>query len=437
MNAQDIADRSNRTRVPSPCRTTFGTNPDTPNIYIAQEVHLHLQQAPLVLQPPTMPFEPWRAPKTPLDIHRVLSPKCGLRVSPLCLGAMSIGSAWTDWLGSINKEESFKLLDAFYEAGGNFIDTANNYQDEQSEAWIGEWAEARGIRDQLVIATKFTTNYRVWQLKDDPHAIPANFGGNHSKSLLLSVRDSLKKLRTDYIDLLYVHWWDYTTSVEELMHSLDTLVKSRQVLYLGISDAPAWIVAKANTYARERGLAQFVVYQGMWNVMIRDMEREIIPMCISEGIAIAPWQAIGGGKFKSKAEIEARKQAGEKLRSGIAPAEQNPVEEKVSAALEKVGQELNASITAVALAYCLQRGPYIFPIIGGRKVEHLKDNIRALEIELTDEHIKYLESHADYSPGFPHSMIGGDPHRFGEPQGIPLKTYVNMKFVKDPAAIRP
>lgn len=163
---------------------------------------------------------------TELQRYRVLGPNAGIRVSPLALGAMSIGESWSEFMGSMDKESAFKLLDAFWEAGGNFIDTSNNYQDEQSEAWIGEWAAKRGIRDQLVLATKYTSDYRSHELGKGR---APNFQGNHKKSMFLSVRDSLKKLQTDYIDILYVHWWDHTTSIKEMMDSLHILVEQGKV----------------------------------------------------------------------------------------------------------------------------------------------------------------------------------------------------------------
>lgn len=184
------------------------------------------------------------------------------------------------------------MLDFFWENGGNFIDTANNYQGEESETWIGEWMKARGNRDEMVLATKFTTGYRTVGADEK---IKVNFQGNHAKSLRVSVNASLKKLQTDYIDLLYVHWWDFTTSIPELMNSLHNLVTTGKVLYLGISDTPAWVVVKCNDYARFHGLTQFAVYQGHWSAAFRDFERDIIPMVEAEGMALAPWGAIGRG----------------------------------------------------------------------------------------------------------------------------------------------
>lgn len=369
-------------------------------------------------------FAPADQPPTELGRYRVLSSTAGVRVSPLCLGAMSIGDAWSEFMGSMNKESSFKLLDAFYEAGGNFIDTANNYQNEQSETWLGEWMQERKNRDMIVIATKFTTPYRSYELGKGK---TVNYSGNHKRSIHLSVRDSLRKLQTDYIDLLYLHWWDHTTSIEEVMDSLHILVQQGKVLYLGISDTPAWIVAAANTYARENGKTQFSVYQGRWNIMARDFERDIIPMARHFGMALAPWDVVGGGKFQSKKQIEERKKQGEGLRSFMGP-DQTEQQVKVSAALEKVANEHGIeSLTAVALAYVMQKTPNVFPIIGGRKVEHLKDNIQALSLKLSDEQIKYLESQTEFDIGFPGNFIGADPKWTGQESTL-LNMAARMSF---------
>ncbi|KIX92907.1 uncharacterized protein Z520_11383 [Fonsecaea multimorphosa CBS 102226] len=371
-------------------------------------------------------------PPTELGRYRVLSSTAGVRVSPLCLGALSIGNAWQgvrrflpalvarhvpfkldangfmQWLGSMSKEASFKLLDAYYEAGGNFIDTANNYQDEQSEKWLGEWMAQKKNRDMLVIATKYTSDYRS-HLIGKGKAV--NYAGNHGKSLHISIKASLDKLQTDYIDLLYVHWWDWTTSIKEVMDNLHILVQQGKVLYLGISDTPAWIVAIANQYAVTHGKTPFSVYQGRWNVMLRDFEREIIPMARHFGMALAPWDVIGGGKFQSKTQIEERKRAGEGLRS-----EQTEQEAKISAALEKVAKEHGLeSLSVIALAYVMQKAGAlnVFPIVGGRKVEHLHDNIKALSVRLTAAQISYLESQTDFDVGFPSNFVGESPAATG------------------------
>lgn len=222
------------------------------------------------------------------------------------------------------------------------------------------------------------------------------------------------------------------------MDSLHILVQQGKVLYLGISDTPAWIVAAANTYAVAHGKTPFSVYQGRWNIMLRDFERDIIPMARHFGMALAPWDVIGGGKFQSKQQIEERKKSGEGLRK-FTGNDQTAKEEKISAALEKVaGEHGIKSVTAVAVAYVMQKTPNVFPIIGGRKVEHLKDNLQALSLRLTDEQIKFLESETDFEPGFPNNFVGADPKWTGQPSHMlamaapmayntPSKTFIKEK----------
>ncbi|KAJ2955859.1 hypothetical protein NQZ79_g8194 [Umbelopsis isabellina] len=360
-------------------------------------------------------FTPAPEPATELGRYRILSSTAGIRVSPLQLGAASIGDAWSSFMGSMDKDSAFKLLDAFFEAGGNFIDTACNYQYEQSETWLGEWMTARGNRDQLVLATKFTTDYKSH--KFGKGKVP-NHCGNHKRNLHMSVRDSLAKLQTDWIDILYLHWWDYTTSIEEIMDSLHILVQQGKVLYLGFSDTPAWVVSAANYYARAHGKTPISIYQGRWNVMSRDFEREIIPMARYFGMALAPWDVLGGGKLQSKEAIEERKKRGEGLRSFIT-GEQSENEIKMSEALSKVaGEHGIKSVTAIALAYVMAKAPNVFPLIGGRKIEHLQDNIQSLKIKLTDDQITYLESILPFEPGFPNNFIGPDPKVTGKFSGL-------------------
>ncbi|KAJ8509475.1 hypothetical protein ONZ45_g8358 [Pleurotus djamor] len=347
-------------------------------------------------------------PPSALARYRKLSARSGLHVSPIQLGAGSIGDSWAKYgMGSMDKESSFKLLDAYYDMGGNFIDTAGSYQDESSEKFIGEWAEKRGIREQLVIATKYTTPYKT---ADRSIKIQVNYAGNNIKNMYASVEASLKNLRTSYIDVLYIHWWDHATSIEEVMDGLHNLVLRGKVLYLGISDTPAWIVAKANTYAKYTGKTPFVIYQGQWNVMARDFERDIIPMAREEGMAIAPWGVLAGGKLRSDEEEQRRRETGENGRTFFSPNgqwERSAEEKAMSAVLDKIAKEVGTKhLGAVAIAYVLKKAPYVFPIIGGRKVEQLQANVEALTINLTDDHIQEIESAAPFDLGFPHKMIG-------------------------------
>lgn len=297
-------------------------------------------------------------------------------------------------MGVCSQETSEKILDLYYNNGGNFIDTSSNYQHEQTEEWLGEWMKKRNNRDQIVLATKYTMAYRILHNKNE-HTI--NSVGNGNKSLHLSFAASLKKLQTDYIDLLYVHWWDHFTSVEELMQSLNTLVRQGKVLYLGISDSPAWFVSKCNQYARDHGLRPFSVYQGKYNAAIRDMEREVIPMCQAEGMGIAPWGALGGGAFYPESQ---KKDGGRQM-----PRTTGQI--KISAALEKIANAKKTKITSVAMAYTMSKSPYVFPIIGGRNPDHLQSNIEALELELSPEDIESIEAADDFDIGFPTNFIGG------------------------------
>ncbi|KAJ0334851.1 hypothetical protein COL922a_010157 [Colletotrichum nupharicola] len=374
-------------------------------------------------------------PPTELGRYRILSPKCGLRVSPLQLGGMSIGDAWSSFMGSMNKEQAFELLDAFVAAGGNFIDTANDYQNEQSEAWLGEWMKLRGNRDQLVIATKFTSEYRSHALGKGK---TPNHCGNHRRSLHMSVRDSLAKLQTDWIDILCLHWWDHTTSIEEVMDSMHALVDQGKVLYLGISDTPAWIVGAANTYASLQGKKPFCIYQGRWNVMNRDFEREIIPMARHFGMALAPWDVLGAGKFQSKKELDERKKWGESLRSlfsGDMTENQTAEEVRMSEVLAEVAEEHGIeSVTAIALAYVLSKTPNVFPLVGGRKVKHLEVNIQALKIRLTEDQVRRLEAVRPFDPGFPSNFIGEDPKVSGQPSAL-LSRAGPLAFVQSSRAI--
>ncbi|UZJ52465.1 hypothetical protein CBS101457_001785 [Exobasidium rhododendri] len=353
-------------------------------------------------------------PPTPslLGRYRLLSPQCGVRVSPLCLGAMSLGEAWKDNAmisGGLDKKGSFALLDYFYEQGGNFVDTANSYQRNESEEFIGEWMESRKIRDEIVLATKYTINFKDIK-QGTTH--PINFSGNSAKSLRTSLAASLKKLRTDYIDVLYVHLWDFTTSIPELMQALNREVLAGRVLYLGASDMPAWVVVKANMYARQHGMAEFVVYQGLWNVIKRDMEQEIIPMCRDMGLGIAPWGSLGQGRLRTAEQVEQReKEMGSKIRNG----KQSDDEIKMAEKLFKMGTEQfnGASITQMALAYCFTKAPYVFPIVGGTKISYLEDSIKAINLTLSPEQLKEIEDTVPINPIFPHFVLGPDPHLTG------------------------
>ncbi|KIW21434.1 hypothetical protein PV08_02014 [Exophiala spinifera] len=335
-----------------------------------------------------------------LSRYRLLSPSAAVFVSPICLGSMNFGTAYKAMMGECTKETAFEILDHYFGEGGNFIDTANSYHAGQSETWLGEWMAARGNRDQMVIATKYTG---ILRSADQGIQIRANYGGNGMKSLRLSVEESLKCLQTSYIDLLYVHWWNFTASIPEVMQALNDLVASGKVLYLGISDSPAWLVTKANQYARDHGLRQFVVYQGAWNAALRDFERDIVPMCREEGMGICPYGVLNSGRFQTEAAYKER----EKHNPGRHQATTSSRDKAVAGVLEKLANAKKATLSNVALAYILYKAPYVFPIVGGRKLEHIKDNIRSLSTSLTTDEIDHIEKAYDFDPGFPHTFLSG------------------------------
>ncbi|KAJ6550673.1 aryl-alcohol dehydrogenase [Mycena vulgaris] len=346
-----------------------------------------------------MSFVPAPPPATKLGRYRQLAPRAAIHVSPLALGGLSIGDKWAAaGAGAMDKESSFKLLDAYFDAG-----------DGSSEEFIGEWLEARGYRDQVVVATKYTN---LGKVRDDSLKQKNLYMGNNAKSLKLSVEESLRRLRTTYIDILYVHYWDLHTSVEEIMDSLHNLVVMGKVLYLGISDSPAWFVVKANEYAKANGKTPFVVYQAPYSVTQREIEREIMPI-LWTGIALTLWNVLARGHIRTDAEEELRRSTGENGRTLLGvPWERTDDEKKMCAALEVVRQ-------AIAIAYTMHKAPFVYPIIGGRKIEQLMANIEALDITLTADHVAHIESILPFDKGFPNNLIG----EYGGPAPFLLSLY--------------
>ncbi len=215
--------------------------------------------------------------------------KSGLRVSELCLGGMTFGEDWGSMLPGASKEEAKKIFDLFVSKGGNFIDTANVYQNGTSEKYVGEFISSE--RERFVVATKYTLTTNP----DDPNA-----SGNHRKNLVQSVDASLKRLNTHYIDLLWVHMWDPMTPIEEVMRSLDDLIRSGKILYIGISDVPAWVVSNANAIADLRSWSSFIGLQIMYNLIERSAERELLPMARALDIGVTVWSPLGGGVLSGK-----------------------------------------------------------------------------------------------------------------------------------------
>lgn len=312
----------------------------------------------------------------------------GLRVSELCLGTMTFG---TEWAIGADYESSKGVFDAFANAGGNFLDTANRYTAGTSERWLGEFIAHD--RDHFVVATKFTLSDR----EGDVH-----FAGNHRKNMMRSVHDSLKRLNTEYIDLLWLHAWDFTTSVEEVMRGLDDLISRGIVHYIGISDTPAWIVSQANTVAELRGWNKFAGLQIEYSLIQRTPERDLLPMAKAFDLAVTPWGALGGGAL-----------TGKYLRgdSGRVP-EHSPRRSERSVAIAQevvaIAEELGCTAAQVALAWTRQRGQLVIPIVGARRAEQLEDSLKTITITLPEEAIQRLDTVSAIEVGFPHDFLSSD-----------------------------
>src|SRR5271155_1456851 len=277
--------------------------------------------------------------------------KSGLRVSELCLGTMTFGE---DWGWGSSKDESRKVYDAYLEAGGNFIDTANVYTNGTSEKLLGEFMQ--GHRERIVLATKYTNATPG----NDPNA-----AGNQRKSMVQAVEASLKRLKTDYIDLYWLHIWDQITPIEEVMRTFDDLVRQGKILYVGISDMPAWVVAKANTLADLRGWTPFVGLQIEYSLIERTPERELLPMAASLGLGVTAWSPLAGGVLTGK-QLEA---GGAKDSRQLDPGMKQfmasyPRNEAVAREVVAAARDSGRSPAQVALAWLRQRAAPVIPIIG-------------------------------------------------------------------------
>ena len=317
--------------------------------------------------------------------------KSGLRVSEAALGTMTFGQE-RGW--GAPKDESRKVYDAFREAGGNFIDTANIYTDGTSESFLGEFLE--GHRDSVVLATKYSNAAPG----NDPNA-----AGNHRKSMMQAVEASLKRLRTDYIDLYWVHIWDAITPVEEVMRGLDDLVRQGKVLYVGISDVPAWWIAQANTLADLRGWSRFIGLQIPYNLIERTVERELIPMAKALDIGVTAWSPLSNGvltgKYHGHGGSELGRMNSETMKAFM-PEQQRAT--RIVAAVKIVSEQTGCSMAQVALAWLRYRPVPVIPIIGARKLTQLQDNLASFDLELSAEHLKSLEEASQVELGFPQDL---------------------------------
>lgn len=320
--------------------------------------------------------------------------RTGLRISEFCLGTMTFGD---DWGWGAAKDESRKIYEVCREAGGNFIDTANVYTNGTSETLLGEFLS--GHRGEVVLATKYTN------APAEGHQNP-NAGGNQRKSMVEAVEASLRRLRTDYIDLYWMHVWDQMTPAEEVMRAFDDLVRAGKVLYIGVSDAPAWWVAKSNTLAELRGWTAFAGLQIEYSLIERTPERELLPMAKEFGLTIAAWSPLSGGVLTGKYLDQSPEKSGGRFSTGGMEGfrKDQEHEDRVARAVVAVGKELNATPAQVALAWLRYATVPVIPIIGAKKLTQLEDNLGSAGVELNEAQRGVLNEASAIQLGFPHDF---------------------------------
>lgn len=324
--------------------------------------------------------------------------KSGLRVSELCLGTMTFGETW-GWGAS--KEDSRRMFALYADRGGNFIDTSVNYTDGTSEEFVGEFLREAG-RDRFVLATKYTLTR--------PDSTDPNSGGNSRKNMRQSIERSLRRLQTDYVDIFYLHMWDYMTPVEEVMRGLDDLVREGKVNYVALSDSPAYILAEANTRAELMGWSRFIGLQLPYSLLDRAIERELIPTAAHWGMTVLPWGLLEAGiltgKFLDKPQ--------EATRLNADNVKLNEKSTAVVREVQQIAQETGHSMAQVAINWVRQQPKVqMIPLVGARKASQLEDNLACIEWSLTDEQWQRLDTASTLDLGFPHGFLDGNEYVFG------------------------
>ncbi len=310
----------------------------------------------------------------------------GLRVSELFLGTMTFGD---DWGWGAPPDECRRMFEAYAEAGGNVVDTAVNYTNGASERIVGELVAPD--RDRFVLSTKYS-------LSTDPR--DPNASGNQRKNLTASLEASLRRLGTDHVDLYWVHIWDPRTPLEETMRALDDAVSAGKVLYVGFSDAPAWVVSRANTLAEWRGWAPVVAVQVPYSLLQRDIERDILPMAESLGLSLAAWSPLAGGVLSGKLSVGTTSEP-----SRVAATSLSERDHKVARDVSDLAKQLGASASQVAIAWTMAKKPNIHPILGARRLSQLEDNLGATKVRLGPQHLEALNETSAITLGFPNDFI--------------------------------
>ncbi|MEL7433161.1 MAG: aldo/keto reductase [Chloroflexota bacterium] len=333
--------------------------------------------------------------------------KSGLRVSELCLGTMTFGE---DWGWGADKATSQTLFDMFANAGGNFIDTANLYTNGTSEEYVGDFIASD--REGFVVATKYTLTPTPNQ-EDNPNETRPNMVGNHRKNMIQAVEHSLRRLKTDYIDILYVHAWDYTTPVEEVMRAMDDLIRQGKVMYVAASDTPAWIFSEANTRAELMGWSRFLGIQAPYSLLRRDLERAILPAARHHNMAVLPWGILGAGILTGKflADFDEPSRVNPKVMENLGEDKVAIVREVVAIA-EEVGKP--AAQVAINWVRQQQHRAQIIPILGARTQAQMEDNLACMEWELSQDQLDRLDTVSDFDLGFPFTFTYSNPFVYGD-----------------------
>ena len=331
-----------------------------------------------------------------LDDYRTLG-RSGLRVSPLCLGTMTFG---TDWGWGAGVDPSRAMLDQYCEAGGNFLDTANIYTKGHSEAILGDYLAERGGRDRMVLATKFCGSL----YRGDPNA-----GGAGRKAIQQQLEQSLRRLRTEVIDLYWMHFDDPHTPMEETLRALDDLVRAGKVRYVGVSDTPAWKVAQGQVEARFRGWAPFVALQIEYSLIERTVEHDLLPMARELGLGVTPWSPLKGGLLTGKYGRNRQPKGEGRHVPGVSKSLTDRNYGIIEAA-EAVAAELGTGVAQVALAWVLAQPGVTSPILGARTPSQLEANLQALALDLPTEHWARLEAASMPTPVFPHGFLANTRH---------------------------
>ena len=327
----------------------------------------------------------------------------GLRVSELCLGTMTFGETW-GWGAS--REESRRIFDTFVEAGGNFFDTANVYTERESEQLLGEFIAAE--RERFVVTTKFTCSTR----SGDPNA-----AGNHRKNMVQSLEASLKRLGTDYVDLYLIHVWDPLTPVEELMRAFDDLIRAGKVLYSGMSDTPAWVMAQANTLAQCHGWTPLIALSAQYNLIERTPERELLPMAEAFDIGVTAWSPLAAGLLSGKYIEDGTSGSGvstnaEAGRLSTLQSTSSMLTERNRAiihVLRGVADELGSTPSQVALAWIRAQSKVLIPITSATRASQLTDNLGCLDITLSPEQLLRLDEVSRIPLDFPLGFLATTP----------------------------